>query len=490
MVFTTPVHHNDHQPKGSNEGGSGDSSEATNARVADDLRSTTDGVCITTRVHSLADVEVVPVTELRSQYIIRATGQDITKEQAGSNFLVDEGDSADATGVVVYIVADPNRKNRWITLLAMAVNQLLDKKIKNLQPVEKILDCDPSEIDENLSFLCITAPPDGFSDHLGMPVERSVKERLSPATPEQLLPGTEIAWRPVGSSMYKYGRVSTFQKNTSSVEIEVSPSAVASVSVDAVRLIRTMHEYHSDRMRAAEDAAEDQTKIRNLDAALFEDLGDDATDGSVQEHGSSNAKVDQTGDTASTTPIERVEYRPPMPQWEEQEEAVLQHLKQKNVENESKLEDEPPGIDELLEVQGFEVPQNADKNLASKIGLELGTNVRRGYDLVRWGNLDDVAFFHERGKPFSEERQRLAWQCLDVLRDVSAVFDYDAACVTPSSLGSFGIMLNTHAHGTTTPFLAQTTSCTDRQRAAVDHNRESRLFFALKVRVKFADSFY
>lgn len=56
----------------------------------------------------------------------------------------------------------------------VAIPQLLDKKIKNLQPVEKILDCKPAEIDEYLSFLRITAPPDGFSDHLGMPLERSV----------------------------------------------------------------------------------------------------------------------------------------------------------------------------------------------------------------------------------------------------------------------------------------------------------------------------
>lgn len=40
-----------------------------------------------------------------------------------------------------------------------------------------------------------------------------------------------------------------------------------------------------------------------------------------------------------------------MAQWEEHEEAVLQHLKEKNVDNERQLEDEPPGIDELLEVQ-------------------------------------------------------------------------------------------------------------------------------------------
>lgn len=64
------------------------------------------------------------------------------------------------------------------------------------------------------------------------------KERLAPATSALLVPGTEIAWRPAGSGVFKYGRVSSYRVNDSTVEIEVSPVNVAVVPVDAVRLIR------------------------------------------------------------------------------------------------------------------------------------------------------------------------------------------------------------------------------------------------------------
>ena len=47
--------------------------------------------------------------------------------QVGSNFLVDGGGDNSASGVVVYLVADTTKKNRWITLLAMAVNQVSAK---------------------------------------------------------------------------------------------------------------------------------------------------------------------------------------------------------------------------------------------------------------------------------------------------------------------------------------------------------------------------
>ncbi len=49
-----------------------------------------------------------------------------------------------------------------------------------------------------------------------------------------------------------------------------------------------------------------------------------------------------------------------------------------------------------------------------------------GYDIVRWGNIDEVAFFHVRTEPVTDQRLVLAKQAVDVLRQVARVFDYQA----------------------------------------------------------------
>jgi isochorismate hydrolase len=45
---------------------------------------------------------------------------------------------------------------------------------------------------------------------------------------------------------------------------------------------------------------------------------------------------------------------------------------------------------------------------------------------VRWGNIDEVAFFHVRTEPVTEQRLALARQAVGVLRAVARVFDYQA----------------------------------------------------------------
>lgn len=71
-----------------------------------------------------------------------------------------------------------------------------------------------------------------------------------------------------------------------------------------------MNEYHSDRIKAAEDEVVEQTKIRNLDAALFPDLDNGTSaDHETNPGSSSGTGTIPVNHEESATPIERVEYR-------------------------------------------------------------------------------------------------------------------------------------------------------------------------------------
>lgn len=85
------------------------------------------------------------------------------------------------------------------------------------------------------------------------------------------------------------------------------------------------------------------------------------------------------------------------------------------------LEPEPVGIDGFIDVD-----EGSDKTLNKAIVKKVRKGIRPGYDIVRWGNIDEVAFFHVRTEPVTEQRLALARQAVDVLREVARVFDYQA----------------------------------------------------------------
>jgi hypothetical protein len=118
----------------------------------------------------------------------------------------------------------------------------------------------------------------------------------------------------------------------------------------------------------------------------------------------------KTGDGASEDPdayspdeaaayyatSELVDYQPPDPQWIQKEEALLQRLQQKYGDPErlrAQLEPEPPGIDTMVlvrpsdtvidEVTGKGIPLARPELLRE---VQVGTQIRKGYDLVRIGN--------------------------------------------------------------------------------------------------------
>lgn len=145
-----------------------------------------------------------------------------------------------------------------------------------------------------------------------------------------------------------------------------------------------------DAARQAEQAAlpVDVTGIEALDE--YEDPGDGA--------------VGSFPPPANQKMITRTEYKPPDPNWEVKEKALLEQLKELNDEVEENLEEEPPGVDELLVVevgsfvdrfltlssQGFQVPDVADQKIKDAIDVEVATHVKRGYDIVRIGNVRGI----------------------------------------------------------------------------------------------------
>jgi len=254
-------------------------------------------------------------------------------------------------------------------------------------------------------------------------------------------------------------------------------------------------------------------------------LRDDARDAAAAAHmiGSEvhePESIEEAAIVAGEEPdgyIERVMYAPPYPDWKSSEETVLARLEEANTAIEATLEDEPVGIDDLLNAppgtgtasgaataaftlreEGLEeaalwVIQISQRVVAGSLAIDeaqrmvrdraqeisdaapisaialstfaeqLGIaekdvvmgakmqvssrgEIKKGYDLVRWGNIGDVAFFHarEEGRVDGEipaQRMQLVEHVAEVLLEVCAVFDYNPGYVTlfwqPHSVSRF-----------------------------------------------------
>lgn len=459
------------------------------------------------QIHSLHSVSIVGVRSLRSFFFLKSTGQNITKIETGSHFLVEQEKGKSSR----ILVCAADGRGMCLASVSLAVNWLIDKALKNLQPIEKIVDSKPDNIPMMLSFLQVPAPPSGLSDHLGLDLEGNVVPRIVPVSDtSQLSVGANVAWQADSGGNFKYGRVNSFSQF--GIDVEISGSEVASMPLARVRTIRSEQEYLADQKRKADESSKIMHAAAILDEEIFDDYGILDQESTkyvpnqpsgpgpytcVAERGvlvrlepNESSKLDAPNKTAQpgvvydiagiipgendfeylalvdgsgfypflsssgkplfvsvnagtekSSVIERQLYKPPHENWEEDEERVLENLKLKNEEIEKSLEEEPAGIDELFVQNGFPVPAAADKNLADKVSVEVGTRVRRGYDLVRWGNFDTIAFFHERNKEFTKARQALTWECVAVLKDVARVFDYDPGYITlfyqPNALSRF-----------------------------------------------------
>lgn len=383
-------------------------------------------------------------------------------------------------------IARPNR----VPVIALAVNSLLSGAISNLQPLEKMLDCDsPADIPIVLEFFQISSPECGFLDHLGLKIDDGTQRRLAVIDGSTGMPpaGSEIAWRESGSAPFKYGQLASSRVDGGEIKVEVATNVVRLLTVANLRAIRTVEEMRASVKECAEEMQAAIALARDADTELFEndslpadsrapaavvksdaealerkeilrkldamdpgpekkalrmklnaldrrlalsDSGGDATN----DDGGDNSSPDDRSDVAEATvaPIERVLYTPDDPNWEANEDEVLSRLKKETDEAQQTLEVEPAGVNELLEVQGFKVPGEAreDVAFADTIDVTVSTDVKRGYDIVRTGNVGGVAFFHQRTELFTEARRELLAQAVDVLKDVCACFGYNPLFVT------------------------------------------------------------
>ena len=72
----------------------------------------------------------------------------------------------------------------------------------------------------------------------------------------------------------------------------------------------------------------------------------------------------------------------------------------------------------------------AAEELGSKVSIGSSGDLKKGYDLVRWGNIEGVAIFHARTEELSEQRIALFTQVVQVLKGICKVFDYNPCYVT------------------------------------------------------------
>lgn len=140
-----------------------------------------------------------------------------------------------------------------------------------------------------------------------------------------------------------------------------------------------LQEKHGRDNKIRAEAARRQEQILEADKALFpERFETEDTDNTKPISG-------ESVESGESSQIERVEYVPPDPSWEENERALLDSLKKKDENLSDTLEEEPPGIDDVLKANGFasSAASVEDRQLADQTNVSVGTRKRSGYDLVR-----------------------------------------------------------------------------------------------------------
>eukprot|EP00038_Savillea_parva_P002308 m.113097 g.113097 ORF g.113097 m.113097 type:complete len:531 (+) comp10794_c0_seq2:4866-6458(+) len=342
--------------------------------------------------------------------------------------------------MLMHVLTHHTCQSLRMALLCETINHYLLRSVQNLQPIQTMLMCPVEDIGNILTFHHITAPAGGFSDHLGLAIASDEVPRLAVVEHvNELTVGSDVALcRARDSSAFVYGRVSSVRKNTE-VEIEVSSSEIQAVPLARIRKILSVTEYNAREEQIRAEAAERQKQALKADSLLFDGFAEpptptDATDeGALREQ---PAALKVVADQAKAEPIERVEYKPADPLWEEKERRLLESLKARDEGIKDMLEVEPPGIDDVLKANGYATPAASedDRKLAEQTSVRVGTQKRGGYDLLRWGNIHKCAYFHYRPEidQFSADHTMQAFvsQCVDVLEELCTVFDYEVAYVT------------------------------------------------------------
>ena len=158
---------------------------------------------VLSRVHLLGGLHIVPVQELASRFVLKSSGEDITGKSVGSSALVQQT----SQGGFLYLVTSI-AKFKWLPLLAVALNRFLHGALRNLQPLEKMLDLDDAgAIPEVLDMLQISTSALDLDDVLGTPVDSSALFRLRAPPSSELPVGSDVAWQADENGGWYFGRV-------------------------------------------------------------------------------------------------------------------------------------------------------------------------------------------------------------------------------------------------------------------------------------------
>ena len=399
---------------------------------------------------ALTSTNIVGVPQIMSQFILasEAGEMDITLCPNGSPSLIHEKNDGSC---IIVVETGSGDHSRWLLSLVLCIARFLGGYISNLHPIEKLLSVkEPSQMKDILLLFQITLPPSGLDSHLGTELSVAEAARCIPcADISNLFPGDEIAFLPstttnpgqiaAGARIFRYGRIAAILPS-SNVEIEIGSGESKIFSIESIFKCVSIFDARRKVINQAE------ALIGENDIALLEDEPF-TPNGGVNGQADGNYSDDEepidvfhTQDSLSrskdnTMPVhenvkEMYEYRPPQTNWAETEERLVQKLREKMNSVESLLEEEAPGVDELLVQGGWKIGAGANA-VETKTKARVGRRIRKGYDIVRIGNFDgDIAFFHMRNSSFTETRRQLLIDLIPPLREVCAVFEYDPAFVT------------------------------------------------------------
>jgi hypothetical protein len=404
------------------------------------------------RLAALSDLILIGVQSLRSRFIWRATGEDITAVAEGSSTILQQGEGSEPPRL--FMLLPGMRQHQLTTNLTIVINRLLGGCVMNLQPLSCMLSCEPSEIESELDFHRI-GRLQVVETLVGSKLTIREQHRAISVQDGALRAGSSCVWTDSSglAPVLRHGSIVTalsdggFRVLTSEHDEQVFAAA------DLQRLLT------DQELREAAAAEADAEAQRHAASAVAPPILPGG--GSVAISGDEPALG--MGDDDSSQPVERQLYRPEDPDWMQQEEQLIAHLRTVNRDREQRLQEEPEGIDSVLVQGGFDIPsesgaaaaaggagpgseqarQDAARNdavLSQVTEQVVATSVRPGYDLVRVCNIDEdparspqeIAFFHHRGTlaHFDDERRAFVRQCCGVLRAVAKVFDYHPAYVT------------------------------------------------------------
>ena len=349
---------------------------------------------IMSKLCSLGTLRIVSVSRLDT--IFTLNGQDVTnKNNTSASYLVNQD--------TILISTTNVSPQRALMSVSMALNEIFCGAIKNLQPIEKMLDMkDPKNISSLLSFLRVTNLQGVEDAFLGTKISDTMIQRLRSFQKGE--PNQDIVFKNSSSGDFCLGRIVSFKD--SNVLVEIAPNTTSTFSSQDLYVVATREETRREDVmkeeKQKEKNDEEEDKKKEEDEVVIV-----------------NFKPSSESNNVSSP---RILYTPPQKDWFEDEKKVMKSLEEENIKRERTLEPALPGVNTLLRKA-----VKIDSDVAS---VSVSSTTRPGHDLLRYGNFKSVGFFLARGSNLSQPLKTCLLQTIDVLRDVCEVFSYNYKYIT------------------------------------------------------------